>query len=57
MYKQKLNRKHNEFDDLYGRAIMGIIDFRIRIDIKIDREREREKSHGRYYNEFNALVR
>jgi hypothetical protein len=42
MYKQKLNRKHNEFDDLYGRAIMGIIDFRIRIDIKIDRERERE---------------
>jgi len=32
---------------------MGIIDVGIKIDIK----RERKKSHGRYYNELNALVR
>jgi hypothetical protein len=36
---------------------MGIIDVGIRIDIENEREREREKSHDRYYNKLNVLVR
>ena len=32
-------KKHNEFDDLHGRAIMGVIDVEIKIDIKKRRER------------------
>jgi len=32
IYKPKLDWKHDEFDDLYGKAIMGIIDVRIKID-------------------------
>jgi hypothetical protein len=40
-----LNRNHDEFDDLYGKAIMGIIDVGIEIDIYIYRERERERNH------------
>jgi len=34
IYKLKLDRNHDEFDNLYGKAIMGIIDVGIEIDIK-----------------------
>ena len=42
-----MDRNHDEFDDLYGKAIMGIIDVGIEIDIKRLRERERERERER----------
>jgi hypothetical protein len=35
IYKPKLDQKHNEFDDLYGWAIMGITNIGIYIYIYI----------------------